>query len=253
MTSPCGAGLTPGNATCVSLIGMRFLVPLVAALVPLTITPGLLSYFDITPKIGILLFGLSLSLLYTGANISNLRALLGAPAGRWLAGLIGLTWVASALATALSSYPLLSLNGSNWRRYGLVVESGLLLFVLLSAAWLAADRSNVRALLRWSVASGGVASLYGIAQYFGVDPWLPASAYQAGEGSFTIVRPPGTLGHADYFAAWLVMVTFFGLALARLEKGRWPRLAAMGVSALATVAIVLGGTRSALLGLLSGA
>jgi len=232
---------------------MRFLVPLVAALVPLVITPGLLSYFDITPKIAILLFGLSLILLYPSANISNLRVLLRAPAGRWFACLIGLTWLGSAIATAFSSYPLLSLNGGNWRRYGFIVESGLLLFVLLSAAWLAADQNNIRSLLRASVASGGLAALYGIAQYFGWDPWLPAAAYQAGEGPFTIVRPPGTLGHADYFAAWLVIVTFFGLALARLEQARWVRLAAQGVSIVSIIAIVLGGTRSAALGLLAGA
>jgi O-antigen ligase len=232
---------------------MHFLVPLVAALVPLVILPGLLSYFDITPKIAILLFGVSLILLYPGTNISNLRGLLRARAGRWFAALIALTWLMSAIATTFSAYPLLSLNGGNWRRYGFIVESGLLLFILLAAAWLAADQDNIRVLLRASVASGGLASLYGIAQYFGWDPWLPAAAYQVGEGSFTIVRPPGTLGHADYFAAWLVVVTFFGLALARLEQTRWLRLAALGVSILSSVAIVLGGTRSALLGLVAGA
>jgi O-antigen ligase len=231
---------------------MHILVPLVAALVPLIITPGLLSYFDITPKIAVLLFGLSLSLLYPAANLSNLRALLRAPAGRWFVGLIGLTWLVGGIATAFSTYPLLSLDGSNWRRYGFVVESALLLFVLLAAAWLVAERSNIRVLLRASVASGGVAALYGIAQYFGWDPWLPVKAYQAGEGPFTIVRPPGTLGHADYFAAWLLMVAFFALALTRLEKARWAQLAATGVSALAIIALVLNGTRSALLGLLAG-
>ena len=232
---------------------MHILVALVAALVPLVITPGLLSYFDVTPKIAILLFGLSLILLYPSANISNLHVLLRAPAGRWFASLIGLTWLGSAIATAFSSYPLLSLNGGNWRRYGFIVESGVLLFVLLSAAWLATDQNNIRSLLRAAVASGGLAALYGIAQYFGWDPWLPAAAYQAGEGPFTIVRPPGTLGHADYFAAWLVIVTFFGLALARLEPARWARLAAQGVSIVSMIAIVLGGTRSAALGLLAGA
>ncbi len=232
---------------------MRFLVPLVAALVPLLITPGLLSYFDVTPKIAILLFGLALILLYPSANISNIRNMLQAPAGRWFAGLIGLTWIVSALATVFSTYPVLSLDGGNWRRYGFIVESGLLIFTLLAAAWLAADHNNVRILLRACVASGGLAALYGIAQYFGWDPWLPAAAYQAGEGPFTIVRPPGTLGHADYFAAWLVIIAFFGLALARLEQARWLRMAALGVSFLSIIAIVLSGTRSAILGLLAGA
>jgi O-antigen ligase len=164
-----------------------------------------------------------------------------------------LTWLATGIATAFSSYPLLSLNGSNWRRFGFIVETALLLFVLVSAAWLAADQDNARVLLRACVASGGLGALYGIAQYFGLDPWLPPAAYQAGEGQFTIVRPPGTLGHADYFAAWLVTVTFFGFALSRLEQKTALKTAAKGVSLLAIIAIVLSGTRSALLGLLAGA
>jgi hypothetical protein len=187
--------MRPHNGTCVSLIDMHILVPLIAALVPLIITPGLLSYFDITPKIAVLLFGLPLMLLYPRANISNLHTLLRASSGRWFAALIGLMWIASAIATAFSSYRLLSLDGGNWRRFGFIVESGLLLFVLLSAAWLAADKHNIRSLLRASVVSGGFGATYGIAQYFGWDPWLPAAAYEAGEGPFTIVRPPGTLGH----------------------------------------------------------
>jgi hypothetical protein len=48
-------------------------------------------------------------------------------------------------------------------------------------------------------------------------------------------------------------VAFFGLALARLEQARSARLTALGVSILAMIAIVLSGTRSALLGLLAGA
>ena len=237
---------------CASLIGMHVLVPLVIALVPLLITPGLLSYFDITPKIALLLLGLSLSLLYPRARISNLRALLGTRMGRWFTIFLVAMCVSSAVATAFSTHPLLSLNGGNWRRYGLLGEAALLLFVLFSAGWLAADPANARRLLRACVAAGALASLYGIAQYFGWDPWLPPAAYQAGEGPFTIVRPPGTLGHADYFAAWLAAISFLALELYRLEQARGRRIAALAVCALAVFAILLSGTRSALLGLLAG-
>src|SRR5207244_2672258 len=57
--------------------------------------------------------------------------------------------------------------------------------------------------------------------------------------------PPGTLGHADYFASWLLFVAFFGLTLESRS--------ARAVSVLAALAILLSGTRSALLGLLVGA
>ncbi len=238
--------------TCASLIHMHYLVPLVVALMPLVITPGLLSYFDITPKIAILLFGVSSALLCRRENERNLRAFLSTRAGQWFAGLLGATWLAAAIATAFSLHPALSLYGGNWRRFGFVSQSALLLFTLLTVAWLAADRKNILTLLRAACASGALASMYGICQYFGWDPLLPATAYQAGEGAFTIVRPPGTLGHADYFAAWLVVVAFFSIALARLEEERWRKIIAGVVFALAAAAMVLSGTRSALLGLVVG-
>jgi O-antigen ligase len=231
---------------------MLLLVPLIAALVPLLITPGLLSHFDITPKIAILQLGVALILLYRRTNLHNFYMLLQERTGRWFAGALAAEWLITALATALSLHRPLSVNGSTWRRQGLTAETGLLLFTLLAAGWLAANASHIRVFLRACTASGAAASIYGIAQYFGFDPWLPAHAYVVGEGELSIVRPPGTMGHADYFAAWLVCVVFLGLALDRLETARWrKRLAVLGAG-LAAAAIVLSGTRSAILGLVAG-
>jgi hypothetical protein len=227
---------------------MLSLVPLIAALVPLLITPGALAYFDITPKIALLLFGMTLMLSQVRANTYNARTLLSEGAGKWLVGLLGAAWMAHAIATLASSNRLLSLNGGSWRRMGFIPETGLLLFVVLAASWLAGENDRVRMLLRAGAGSGGLAAGYGIAQYLGWDPLLPVPAYQAGEGEFTIVRPPGTLGHADYFAAWLVVVLFFAVALHRMEEKRWYRTAALGVIALAALAIVLTGSRAAMLG-----
>jgi O-antigen ligase len=239
--------------TCASLIHMRLLVPLIAALVPLVIAPGLLAYFDVTPKIAFLLIGAALILLYRSANLRNISSILQARIGKWWVGLLAAEWLSSAIATAFSTHPALSLNGGNWRRFGLIPETGLLLFVLIAGAWVAADRLNLRTLLRATTAAGSLAALYGISQYFGWDPLLPVKAYQAGEGPFTIVRPPGTLGHADYFAAWLVVTVFFSLALERLEESRSRKLAALIATVLMVFAIVLSGTRSAMLGLIVGA
>lgn len=231
---------------------MRFLVPLVAALVPLLITPGLFSHFDVTPKVAVLLLGTALLLSYRGVNVQNVYNLLQQPAGHWLAAILGAVWISAALATLFSTNPLLSLNGSGWRRLGLISETALLLFVLMAAGWLVAEPGNIRLLLRACVASGALSAAYGIAQYFGRDPLMPVSAYQVGEGQFMIVRPPGTLGHADYFAAWLVTIVFLALALERLETQRWLKVCAGSVSALAMLAIVLSGTRSAILGVAIG-
>src|ERR1700733_3339704 len=171
--------------------GMLSLVPLIAALVPLLITPGTLAYFDITPKIALLLTVTALMLLQARTNSSNLRLLAGGRSGKWLVGLLAAEAITFATASLSSTYRLLSLDGGSWRRLGLIPELGLLLFVLLATAWLAAQEDRVRKLLRAVAWSGALAAVYGIAQYFGWDPLLPAQAYQVGEGVFTIVRPPG--------------------------------------------------------------
>jgi len=231
---------------------MRFLVLLTAALVPLLITPGLVAHFDVTPKIAVLLLGTVLLLSYRSANLQNLYNLLKKPAGSWFAGILGATWICGAIATLFSTHPVLSMNGSGWRRLGLISETGVLLFVILAAAWLSADIANIRFLLRASALSGIASAAYGIAQYFGWDPLLPVNAYQVGEGEYMIVRPPGTLGHADYFAAWLVAIVFLALALYRFETRRGWKLGAFAAAGLAALAIVLSGARSAMLGLIVG-
>jgi O-antigen ligase len=232
--------------------GMFRLAPLVAALVPLAICPGVLAYFDITPKSAILLVGAALIILYSTANMSDVKMLLKTYAGRALVGLLAAEWLLFAITSVGSTNRQLSLGGGAWRRFGLIVETGMVLFVFLAAAWLMVEVKRTRLLLRAAVLSGGLTAVYGIAQYFGWDPLLPAPAYHVGEGIFTIVRPPGTLGHADYFGVWLVAVFFLGLAVRRLETARALRIGAAGVSGSAAMALVMTGTRAALLGVALG-
>ena len=71
-----------------------------------------------------------------------------------------------------------------------------------------------------SVAAGAVTALYGIAQYCGWDPILPAAAYHVGEGIWTIVRPPGTLGYVSYFRDVAAVGGFLGFSLA-LPGAAW--------------------------------
>ena len=226
---------------------MQFCVLLIIALVPLAIAPGLLSAFDITPKIAILLFCESALLLFCKRVVNGLGTLYKSAAGRVFIVCILAQWLSTAASTLASSNPRLSVAGSSWRRDGLVAESAIFLFAITVAAWLTEDQRRVRVLLRTAAITGSVAALYGIAQYFGWDPLLPSIAYQAGEGIFTIVRPPATFGHADYFADWLVMVVFLALALRNFEKPLANFTIAVG-----TLSIILSGTRSALLGLLTG-
>src|SRR5579871_4869443 len=187
---------------------MQILVLSVAALVPLVITPGLLFHFDITPKIAILLFGVILMLQFGKRNVNNFCGLVSASPGKWFAILLAVEWTSAAMSTALSTNRAISLNGGIWRQWGLLSETALLLFLVLAAGWLARDRPRIRALMWVLAVAGTIASLYGIGQYFGRDPLLPSKSYEIGEGVFAIVRPPGTLGHADYFGSWLLVAVF---------------------------------------------
>lgn len=215
--------------------------------------PGLLAAFDITPKIAILLFCESVLLFFCKELVKGARALFESTPGRLFLICLGAQWISTAVSTIRSSNVLLSAEGSSWRREGLIVETAILLFALVVAAWLVEDTKRLGALLRAVAITGAIASLYGIAQYFGWDPFLAPHSYLAGEGPFTIVRPPGTLGHADYFANWLVMVAYLALALTQVENDRRWNVIARVTIGLASLAILFSGTRSALLGLIVGA
>jgi len=224
------------------------LAPLIVALIPLVIAPGLVFYFDVTPKIALLLLGVAATLPWFAPG-----ALLARREGRWLALLLAVQAGSLALSTVFSSRAELSLWGTNWRRFGLITQLALLLFTATIAADLGGSRQRLQFYLRAVVAAAIPISMYGIAQYFGWDPWIPKKAYHIGEGVWTIVRPPGTLGYVSYFANYLVFVVFFGLALHKMEEGGWWQRAGALAAILGTFAIVLSGTRAAILALAVGA
>jgi O-antigen ligase len=217
---------------------MRLIQAVTIGLIALTITPGYLFYFDVTPKVVALLVGTA-ALLAAGA----MRG-----ASRTFSALILLNLASLAVSTALSTRPGLSLMGTNWREFGMVPQTAALLF-----AWsVAGCPGSPRVVLRSVAISGAVAGAYGIAQYFGWDPFLPAAAYHIGEGIWIIVRPPGTMGYVSYFATWLVVSAFLSLALETLETAPAWRWTARAAAAICAVAMMLTGTRAAMLGLAAG-
>ncbi len=225
----------------------------VLALTPLLILPGYFFYYDVTPKVAVVVIGaaIGLLLLWRDSTFAEVHRLWADPAGRWFCILAAAQLLLLLLSTLFSSHPALSWNGGNWRRLGLVSQSAVIALGFLIAA--ACSEHGLRILLRAATAAGTAAALYGILQYFGVDPFLPSDGYHIGEGVAAIVRPPSALGHADYFAGYLLYVVFIGLALIATEATLpWKALGAAAVVA-ATAAVVLSGTRGALLGLAAGA
>jgi O-antigen ligase len=212
----------------------------VIGLIGLILGSGYFFYFDVTPKIIALLAGLAVCALFWR----------GERARGVLTWIIGCSILSLGVSVLVSPNPGVSIFGSTWRRFGLVPQIAILLL-----AWLAAGtemRGRV-IILRGIAISSGIAALYGIAQYFGWDPFLPASAYHIGAGTWMIVRPPGPLGYASYFATWLLMGGFLCVHLAGSERLRSWRMAAYLCAGLCFSAMLLTGTRAALLGALVGA
>ena len=218
---------------------MSRLQALSIGLIALILVPGLLFYFDVVPKVTILLAATSILLPVAARRGALARGALPT---------VGLLYAFSlVLSSTFSSHPALSWFGTNWRRYGALTQIAVLLF-----AWSVTAVRRRRTILRAIAVATAVASVYGIVQFAGHDPLLPVSAYHVGEGVWTIVRPPSTFGYASYFATWLVMAVFLGIALASAEESRFWRSAARVTCALAVAAMLLTGTRAAMIGLAVG-
>lgn len=232
---------------------MALLLALVIALIPLAMAPGSFFYYDVTPKVVVLLFGTAAAAVWWAVSCGAAAFYRSSRAARWFVLALFGTALSLIISTLASVNRALSLGGSNWRYWGLVTQLAALAFTYILAACCAGRPDRLRLILRAISASGLLVAIYGIAQYFGWDPLLDGRGYHVGEGIWAIVRPPSTLGHADYSANWLLFVVFAAAALAVLESRpawRWMACAAVAAGA---VAIVLSGTRAALLGMLIGA
>jgi len=223
-----------------------------AFLAPLALTPHLLFYYDITPKIAFLLLGAAIALALTFKEFDSLRAFCGTPYGRLYAAATGAAIALAGIATLFSAYPRLAWNGATWRRLGGLTECAMLIASLWIAATALRAAKRMAWLLRAMCAAGLLSALYGITQYFGWDPLLPKAGYEAGEGIYRIVRPPGTLGHSDYFAAFLLWPIFIGSGLWRNERVAVFRMLGAAAAATGAIAILLSGSRGAVLGLIAG-
>src|SRR5579871_5338670 len=99
------------------------MVPLLAfamLLIPLAIAPGWFFYFDVTPKVVVLLCITAAAAVawgLTGVGAGLYRA---SKVSRYFLPALGAMAISVAISTAASVHPALSLGGSNWRYWGLV-------------------------------------------------------------------------------------------------------------------------------------
>jgi hypothetical protein len=179
---------------------MTLLLALVVALIPLAIAPGVFFYFDVTPKIVLLLLGTAAAVVWWAVEGASGFSRASREARWFLWVVCGMACVAGRFHAGIRESGVvagrkqLAVLGPGDATRGAGAGVYLVAVVLRGPA-----RARLRVMLRAVAASGLIGALYGIAQYFGWDPLLDARGYHVGEGIWAIVRPPSTLGHADYF------------------------------------------------------
>jgi O-antigen ligase len=240
-----------GQKSAISHSAWQLALIAVLAATPLGMMNGVFLSHDVAPKVLAVLCGAAGMLFLLPQWVSGLNILARRRAGQLLLLLICGQFVSLLLSTSVSEQIPLSLAGTVWRRLGLVEQAAILVLACGAACVAARDRRWTRILIRSMVICGGVAAFYAIAQYFGLDPFLERSLY-AIDYFGSVARPPATMGHALYFGAYESPVILLGLALhgAEVER-RWKVLIIACVLAGVT-AVVLSGTRSALLALAAG-
>jgi O-antigen ligase len=220
--------------------------------VALAIAPGAMLQYDTTPKLVVAMVCTAGLLLCYRSWWPGLQSLSRTAHGRLLTVLLAAQAISLVLAASFSSQPVLSFAGSSWRRYGVATQLCLELLSLIGAATVVACAGALRKILLAIAVSGGAIALYAIAQYAGLDPFLARILYTTNLGVGQVVRPPGTLGHAVYLGGFLAAVVPITAVLA-WEARSAKRVFFLGITGLSLAAMVVSGSRSALLALAAGA
>jgi O-antigen ligase/tetratricopeptide (TPR) repeat protein len=155
------------------------------------------------------------------------------------------------LSTLCGTEPVASFIGSYENQMGLVTHACF--FVCFTGLLLGTGGSSARfETVVWAIVlTGLIVSCYGVAQFFGFDPFVDSRVYTQEAEAGPVVRVISTMGHADYLGNFLLYTTLLSLGLGLGCRGRRRRVALAGF-AVSAVAIAATGTRGAWLGLAVG-
>ncbi len=210
-------------------------------LVPLVNTPDHLVWFDITPKIAVMLLMVGI------ASVSIPSDLLDSPVtAKYSIFFPGSMIAVAVLSTAFSHAPFLSLGGSSWRRVGLPAEVSLAAFIILQTA---TARDNSRRAI-WCLRANCVALLFSsvtvLLQVLGIWANIGFESLQ------DAVRPGGVLGSGAAFGCYATAPIFLCATLWLIDKGTPWRYLAFIAGTVGLSALVFSGTRAGLLGVFIG-
>jgi O-antigen ligase len=218
----------------------------VLALVPLSIAPGLVLYYDVTPR-AVALCALAALLCFW--FVPAWEAVRRSPR---LLAIVAMQGGSLLLSTIFSTSAARSVSGTNWRRFGAPVQLSLLLCFLVLLYVVARRRDGARILLQVASLTLLAVSAYGVCQYLEVDPLLQGQLYSVGQYNQPILRPVSTLGSGPGLGNFAMMGVFLALASAGSDSARHWHIVALAAAASGCLAVLLSGTRSAMLGLAVG-
>jgi hypothetical protein len=230
----------------------RFIAVVLFFALPLSLAPGVLFFFDVTPKSCLLLMGAAMGMISLALRPPHAGRLWREKTFRWFILLLLIYTSVLAVATLHSSVPSLSLFGSDWRRFGLIEQVGLACLGVWLWVRCREDAGFGRFCLKTVCAAGIVASLYAIVQSVGFDPFLDREAYRLRVGPGFIFRPPSTFGHAIYLANFCLYAMSCAVAIALTAKNAGERLVACVAIPLTLAAIYVSGTRAVVGGAVLG-
>ncbi len=214
------------------------------------ILPAHFEMYDTAPKLAVLYVSAALVLWFSHSWWPGVAGLRRNRYGYAFLAVSLLGMASLVISAAMSNDPWLSFAGTVWRRLGACSQLLIFLIAAVIAAHVSIYRQSAKTLMLGMEAAAGVASLYAILQYFGLDPLIPRAFYTL--GSSAAVRPPATLTQATYFATFLLpgilIATGFRLGETRPLPKRMHELTLF----LSLPALFLSGTRSAMLGLAVG-
>jgi len=160
---------------------------------------------------------------------------------------------AITVATASSLSPAVSFWGGDWRRMGWITQFAMICVAASIPFAIKANPKNFKFLLRAIAATGFLSAAYGMLQWLGWDPFLPA--FLRGEiveqfaGSY---RSAGTIGQPTYFANYLLYPFFSSLALLSCETGWMLRALNVANTTLIAAVLALATARGGLAGCIIG-
>jgi O-antigen ligase len=217
---------------------------LTVGLMPVLIAPLVFMYSTAAAQVTLLLGAAAVLAL----TLHEIRPLLTCPVGRLYIASLLLFAASLCVSGSLSAHRELSFFGTGWRRMGVIPTLAILVCGVFTAADLSIVPQHVKQVLRVVATPGLVIGVYGILQYLGWDPILHADQVRFSDH----FRPPGTFGNPTYYANYLIFVVYAGIGLGVGDDKRGWRVVGWMSAAIAIFALILTGTRSALIGLFCG-